>query len=69
MRGFVMIVIYWEAAKAHFQSYLSEESGATAMEYVLLASGIGIGILVAVATLGSIVEGTFTDIASAVTFK
>ena len=67
MRGFVMIVIYWEAAKAHFQSYLSEESGATAMEYVLLASGIGIGILLAVAVLGDTVAAMFGDVATEVT--
>ncbi len=69
MQAFVSVVIYWEEAKARFRPFLGAESGATAMEYALLASGIAIGILVAVASLGSIVQGTFTDVASAITFK
>ena len=69
MRALVTLVVYWEGAKAHLQSFLNAESGATAMEYALLASGIAIGILVAVASLGGSVAGMFGEVAEAVTFK
>ena len=69
MRALVTLVVYWEGANAHLQSFPNEESGATAMEYALLASGIAIGILVAVASLGGSVAGMFGEVAEAVTFK
>ncbi len=67
MRALVTFVVYWEGAKAHFQSFLSEESGATAMEYALLAAGIGIAILASVAFYADNVSVMFTDIATEVT--
>ena len=52
----------------YVRNFVSNESGATGMEYALLASGISIGIVVSVATLGGNVEGMFTDVSAAVNF-
>ena len=68
MQAVVTFVVHWGAAKAGFQSFLRAESGATAMEYALLASGIAIGIIVAVASLGGSVEAMFDEIGAAVKF-
>ena len=66
MRELVTIVVYCEAAKAKVRSFLSVESGATAMEYALLAAGIGVGILLAVASLGDSVAALFGGVAEEV---
>ena len=67
MRTFVKVVIYWEEAKAHFRSFLGAESGATAMEYALLASGIGIAIVGSVSFYADNVSVMFIGIATEVT--
>ena len=41
-----------------------DESGATAIEYGLIAAGIAAAIIVAVNTLGTNVNATFTNISS-----
>jgi pilus assembly protein Flp/PilA len=46
-------------------SFLKDKSGATAIEYALIASGISIVILVAVNGIGSTLNGTFTSISTA----
>ena len=40
------------------------ESGATAIEYGLIAALIGVVIITAVTSLGTEIKGTFTDAAS-----
>ena len=40
--------------------FFKDESGATAIEYGLIAAGISVAIIVTVNTLGSGLEGTFT---------
>ena len=67
MRGFVKIVVYWEEAKARFRSFLSARSGATAMEYALLAAGIGVAILGGVAFYADSLSEMFVGVATAVT--
>ena len=69
MRGIVAITVCWGEAKGRIQPFLRAESAATAMEYALLASGIAIGILVAVASLGGSVQGMFTDVSTAIDLK
>jgi pilus assembly protein Flp/PilA len=41
------------------------ESGATAIEYAMIASGIGVAIVGAVLNLGSNVKGLFVSVSSA----
>ena len=44
------------------KSFLADESGATAIEYGLIAAGIAVAIITAVTTLGGKVSGTFTKV-------
>lgn len=45
-----------------FKSFARDESGATAIEYGLMASLIALAIIFIVTTLGGTLEGIFTDI-------
>lgn len=45
-----------------FPDFLKDESGATAIEYALIASGIAMVIIVAVNSLGSALSAKFTAI-------
>jgi pilus assembly protein Flp/PilA len=42
--------------------FLADEQGATAIEYALIAAGIGIAIITAVNALGTAISGTFDNI-------
>ncbi len=42
--------------------FVKDESGATAIEYALIAAGISVVIIGAVQTLGSTLNGVFTNI-------
>ena len=42
--------------------FVRDESGATAIEYALIAAGIGIAIITAVNTLGTAISSKFTSI-------
>jgi pilus assembly protein Flp/PilA len=44
--------------------FLSDQSGATAIEYCLIATGLSIVILAAVNGLGTTINGRFTSINS-----
>jgi pilus assembly protein Flp/PilA len=44
--------------------FLKNESGATAIEYGLIAAGISVAIIAVVNTLGSQLNATFTSISS-----
>jgi len=44
--------------------FLKDESGATAIEYGLIASGIGVAIIVVVDSVGSALVTTFSSIAT-----
>jgi pilus assembly protein Flp/PilA len=46
-------------------TFLKDESGATAIEYGLIASGIAVAIIAAVKGTGSNLKGTFASISSA----
>jgi pilus assembly protein Flp/PilA len=47
-----------------FQRFLRNESGATAIEYGLIAAGISVAIITVVNSLGVKLTGTFTNISS-----
>jgi pilus assembly protein Flp/PilA len=44
------------------QRFLNDQSGATAIEYGLIAAGISVAIITVVNGLGSKVSGTFSSI-------
>jgi pilus assembly protein Flp/PilA len=46
------------------ERFAKDESGATAIEYGLIAAGISVAIITVVNTLGSQLKATFTDISS-----
>jgi len=48
------------------KSFLRNESGATAIEYGLIAAGIAVAIIVAVQGLGTKLANTFTNIDTAI---
>ena len=52
-----------------FAHFLKDESGATAIEYGLIAALIGTAIIVAVTSVGTKLSTTFTSIGTAVTKK
>jgi pilus assembly protein Flp/PilA len=48
--------------RRRFVAFLSDQSGATAIEYGLIAAGIALAIIAAVNGLGSTLNTTFTTI-------
>ena len=47
-----------------FSKFLSDQSGATAIEYCLIATGIAFVIIAAVNNIGTSLSGTFTSVNS-----
>lgn len=47
-----------------FARFAKDESGATAIEYGLIAALIGVGIITAATSVGTEVSGTFDDVAT-----
>ena len=47
-------------------TFLNDESGATAIEYGLIASGIAVSIIAVVKGVGSNLKGTFASVSSGV---
>ena len=48
-----------------FSRFLSDQSGATAIEYGLIAAGIALAIIVTVQALGTSLNTTFSSVSSA----
>jgi pilus assembly protein Flp/PilA len=48
-----------------FARFMKDESGATAIEYGLIAAGISVAIITVVGTLGSSLKTTFTSVQTA----
>ncbi len=48
-----------------FRNFLANESGATAIEYGLIAAGISVAIIAVVQSLGSSLNTTFTSVQTA----
>ena len=53
--------------RAKLSAFLTDESGATAIEYALIAAGIAIVIIGAVNGVGTALSGKFNDIKTVVT--
>jgi pilus assembly protein Flp/PilA len=51
-----------EAALGNFLKFLSDEAGATAIEYGLIAAGIALAIIAAVNGLGTNLNTVFTSV-------
>ena len=49
------------------RKFLVDESGATAIEYGLIAAGIAVAIIAVVQTVGTNLVGTFTQVSNALT--
>ena len=47
-----------------FARFAKDESGATSIEYALIASGIGLAIMVAVQSLGTVLSNKFGSIST-----
>jgi pilus assembly protein Flp/PilA len=52
-------------ASRQIKRFCSDESGATAIEYAMIASGIGVAVSTMVYTLGGKVKTLFTTVSSA----
>jgi pilus assembly protein Flp/PilA len=48
------------------KAFLRDESGATAIEYGLIAAGISVAIIVTVNALGTQLKNTFTTVSSSI---
>ena len=51
--------------RGKLMAFLKDESGATAIEYGLIASGIAVAIIAVVKGTGSNLKGTFGSVSSA----
>ena len=49
----------------YLRNFVSDESGAPAIEYGLIAAGIAVAIIAAVGLLGDSLEGMFTTVGAA----
>jgi pilus assembly protein Flp/PilA len=58
---------YSALARSHLKAFAHDESGATAIEYALLATIITIGIITALTTIGNTLSQTFQDVKSGFT--
>lgn len=45
-----------------FKKFIADESGATAIEYGLIAAGIALAIITVVNNLGTTLKGVFTSV-------
>lgn len=59
-----MTTILHRALRARLRDFLHDQSGATAIEYALIASGIGVAIIAAVNGLGTKISTKFTSIST-----
>jgi pilus assembly protein Flp/PilA len=59
LRGFAQ---QREVQLRHFSKFWSDQSGATAIEYGLIAAGIALAIIAAVNLLGGTLNSNFTSI-------
>jgi pilus assembly protein Flp/PilA len=50
---------------AALSRFMRDDSGATAIEYAMIASGVGVAIAATVTSLGSGVKGLFTTVSTA----
>lgn len=48
--------------RPQFENFLREESGATSIEYAVIAAGVSVAILSVANTLGAQMQTTFTSV-------
>lgn len=60
-----MLKIEDQTLSAILTRFVRDERGATAIEYAMIASGIGVAIAATVTSVGSSVKGLFTSVSSA----
>ena len=53
--------------RAFIKRFLADQSGATAIEYGLIAAGISVAIIAVVQTVGGNLVTTFTNVSNALT--
>lgn len=51
--------------RARIRNFIKDESGATSIEYALIAAGISIAIITSVTTLGGNVNAMWTTVSTA----
>ena len=51
--------------QTHIMRFIRDKSGATAIEYGLIAAGIAVAIIATVQALGSNLNSTFTSVSTA----
>ena len=51
----------------YLSKFVKDESGATAIEYGLIAAGISVAIIAVVSTVGGSLVTTFTNVSNALT--
>jgi pilus assembly protein Flp/PilA len=56
------MIASWRCKMTRLQNFLREESGVTAIEYGLIAAGIGVAIVTVVFTVGSALVGIFSTV-------
>jgi pilus assembly protein Flp/PilA len=54
-----------QSLRTCIRRFLQDKSGATAIEYAMIASGIAVAIASTVMSLGSTVKGLFTSVSTA----
>jgi len=50
---------------SNLRHFLHDDSGATAIEYAMIASGIAVAIATTITSLGTTVKGLYTGVATA----
>ncbi len=45
--------------------FMRDDSGATAIEYAMIASGVGVAVATAIVNLGTTVKGLYSSVATA----
>ena len=53
---------FTSTARRHLKRFCADESGATAIEYAMVASGIGVAVSAMVYALGGKVKALFTNV-------
>ena len=54
-----------QALTASFRRFLRDDKAATAIEYAMIAAGIGVAVAATVMTLGTKLEGMYENVKSA----
>ena len=60
--GFIITIEWRQVLRRSFLKFLSDQSGATAIEYGLIAAGISLAIIAVVNGLGTNLNGKFDSI-------